>query len=70
MYQGTKTRKPRRIKREGQTTYYRQRKPSVLTRLAFGTWTIMANVLEAVAVLTALIVFMLACLIVPLLIWF
>lgn len=70
MYQGTKTRKPRRIKREGQTTYYRQRKPSVLARLAFGTWTIMANVLEAVAVLVGLIAVMLTCLIVPLVLWF
>lgn len=70
MYQGTKTRKPRRIKREGQTTYYRQRKPPLLTRLAFGIWTIMASVLEAVAVLVGLIVVMLTCLIVPLVLWF
>lgn len=70
MYQGTKTRKPRRIKREGQTSYYRQRKPSVLARIAFGTWTIMANVLEAVAVLAALITVSLACFIIPLVIWF
>lgn len=70
MHQGTKTRKPRRLKSDGQTTYYRRRKPSLFTRIAFGTWTIMANVLEIAAVLTALIVFGLACLIVPLLIWF
>ncbi len=70
MHQGTKTRKPRRLKSDGQTTYYRRRKPSLFTRIAFGTWTIMANVLEAAVVFTALIVFGLACLIVPLLIWF
>lgn len=67
---GTKTRKPRRLKSEGQTSYYQRRKPSLLTRIAFGTWTIMANVLEAAAVFTALLVFALVCLIVPLLIWF
>lgn len=70
MHQGTKTRKPRRIQRAGQTTIYQRRKPSVLARLAFGTWTIMANVLEAVAVLAGLLVLALACVIVPLLIWF
>lgn len=70
MYQGTKTRKPRRLKSEGQTSYYQRRKPSLITRIAFSTWTIMANVLEIAAVFTALIVFALACLIVPLLIWF
>lgn len=70
MNQGTKTRKPRRIKSEGQTSYYQRRKPSLLARLTFGTWSVMANVLEAVAVLAALLVLALACLIVPLLIWF
>jgi len=70
MYQGTKTRKPRRLVREGQTTTYRRRKPSVLAKIAFGMWTIMARTLEYAAVLAALLVFALACLIVPLLIWF
>lgn len=70
MNQGTKTRKPRRLAREGRTTIYRRRKPSVLARIAFGTWTIMARTLEYVAVLTALLVFALACVIVPLVIWF
>lgn len=70
MNQGTKTRKPRRLAREGQTTTYRRRKPSLLTRTAFTVWAVMANVLEAAAVLTALVAFALACLIVPLVIWF
>lgn len=70
MYQGTKTRKPRRIQSAGQTTTYKQRKPSVLAKIAFGTWTIMASVVEAVVVLAGLLVLALACVIVPLLIWF
>lgn len=70
MYQGTKTRKPRRIETAGRTTTYKRRKPSVLARLAFGTWTVMARTAEYAAVLAALLVFALACLIVPLVIWF
>lgn len=70
MHQGTKTRKPRRLKAEGTTTTYQRRKPSLLARLTFGTWTVMARTVEYVAVLAALLVFALACLIVPLLIWF
>lgn len=70
MYQGTKTRKPRRIEQAGQTTTYKRRKPSILARLAFGTWTVMARTLEYAAVLAGLLVFALACLIVPLVIWF
>lgn len=70
MYQGTKTRKPRRIAKTGQTTTYKRRKPSLATKIAFGIWTIMANVLEAVAVLAGLLTVALACLIVPLVIWF
>ncbi len=70
MYQGTKTRKPRRMERTGTTTTYRRRKPSVLAKLAFGTWTIMARTVEYAAVLVGLLVFALACLIVPLVIWF
>jgi hypothetical protein len=70
MYQGTKTRKPRRLKTEGTTTLYRRRKPTLLARLAFGVWTVMARTVEYVAVLALLLAFALACLIVPLLIWF
>lgn len=67
---GTKTRKPRRLRSDGQTTYYQRRKPPLITRIAFATWTIMANTLEIVAVFVGLVTLMLACLIVPLLIWF
>jgi len=70
MNQGTKTRKPRRLKSEGQTSYYQRRKPSLLTQFAFGTWTIMANIIEAVAVLAALLAVALVCFLVPLVIWF
>lgn len=70
MYQGTKTRKPRRIQRAGQTTIYQRRKPSVLAKLAFGMWTVMARTLEYAAVLVGLLVLALACVLVPLLIWF
>ncbi len=70
MHQGTKTRKPRRIRREGHSTYYQRRKPSLLAKLAFGMWAVMARTVEYLAVLAALLVFALACLIVPLVIWF
>jgi hypothetical protein len=70
MYQGTNTRKPRRLIREGQTSTYRRRKPTLLAKLAFTTWAIMAGVLEALTVLAVLVAITLACLIVPLVIWF
>lgn len=70
MYQGTKTRKPRRIQAEGNTTTYRRRKPTLLARIAFGTWGVMAQTVEYAAVLAGLLVFALACFIVPLVIWF
>jgi hypothetical protein len=40
------------------------------SRIAFTVWSVMARTLEYVAVLTGLIVFALACVIVPLVIWF
>jgi len=70
MHQGTKTRKPRRLAVEGTTTTYKRRKPTILAKLAFGMWTVMARTAEYAAVLAALLVFALACLIVPLVIWF
>lgn len=70
MHQGTKTRKPRRIEQAGPTSYYKRRKPSVLAKLAFGTWTVMARTVEYIAVVVGLLVFALACAIVPLVIWF
>jgi len=70
MYQGTNTRKPRRLMSDGSTTTYRRRKPSLLARIAFTTWAVMANVLEILAVLGILIGVALACLIGPLVIWF
>lgn len=70
MYQGTKTRKPRRLQSDGRTTLYRRRKPSFLSRVAFTTWAVMAGVAEALVVLALLVTIALACLIVPLLVWF
>lgn len=70
MYQGTKTRKPRRLERQGATTTYRRRKPTLLAKIAFGTWTVMARTLEYAAVLAGLLALTLVCLIVPLVLWF
>lgn len=46
------------------------RKQSLFTRLAFGTWAVMASAVEALLVLAALLVFAAACFIVPLVLWF